>query len=249
MKKLIILSGILLLPFLATAYDFGPEYSAMAESTAKTLNNAIVRIDDENELTTRKDKIEKIKSIIRTAQKNFTGKDGDALVSSKYYDIDEIKANLAEKGLDTFLANDAEALEEIADYITQHFFLINSYNDFETLYTVGVNPVEAAIRSGHDDYVTSALNDQIIIYKHHSSTIDIDILGGRFVSGKTEDKQIEVVTSEEEIEAIKTKLQKKSFWDKLAVVFEKIDKVIAKMSGSFVSEMATSFIAGSQSMK
>lgn len=248
MKKFTILAGILLLPLLATAYDFGPEYSAMAESTAKAITSAIARFDDGNLLTTRKDKIEKIKIIIKTSQKNFTGKEGDVLVTSKYYDIDEIKANLAEEGLDTFLASDAAALEEIADYITQHF-IVNAYNDFETLYTVGVNPIEAAIRSGHDDYVTSALNDQIIIYKHYSSTIDTDTFGGRFVNGKIEDKQIDVVTSEEEIEAIKTKLQKKSFWDKLAVVFEKIDKVIAKMSGSFVSEMATSFIAGSQSMK
>jgi len=208
MKKFIILTGILLLPFLATAYDFGPEYSAMAENTNKVLTNAITRLGDENEFNARRDTIRQIKTIIKSAQKNFSGRWGDNLVPSKYYDTSEIKQNLRAKLLDFFLSGDPEALAEVADYITQHSFLVNPHNDFETLLTVGVNPIEAAIRTDHDDYLKSALEEGVIIYQHYTTTIDKDALGGGFVVGHTEDVTLKVTTSKEEIAALKEKFKK-----------------------------------------
>lgn len=226
MKKIFILAGILLLPFFVSAYEFGPEYENMARDIEETVTSTTIKAAKNQTQDTRKNKIKRVKDILFTAFKSLNLMNGINTVSAaKYYDTDEVRQKLSDENLYTFLENDAEALDEVADYTTKHNILWNPYNDFETLLTLGVNPIEAAIRAGKPDYVESALNEGTITYIHCTTERYKDAFGGG-IRAKTEDVSISVTTTVEEINTIKEKLKKKSFLEKISYIFDKIDSIL-----------------------
>jgi len=226
MKKIFILAGILLLPFFVSAYEFGPEYENMARDIEETVTSTAARATKDTAEDARKDKIKRVKDILFDAFKSLNLMNGiNTISAAKYYDTDDVSQKLSEEKLYTFLENDAEALDEVADYTTKHNILWNPYNDFETLLTLGVSPIEAAIRAEEPDYVESALNEGTITYIHYTTERYKDAFGGG-IRAKTEKVSIPVTTTAEEINTVKEKLRKKSFWEHIPYIFDKIDNIL-----------------------
>ena len=193
MKKLIILLAMVLLTL-----------SAFSQTTNYDLDTAI--------------KFYKIKGIIDNAKSPFednswwytgTAAGGDAMFTSdRYYNTKRIKADLNAKGLDTFLQdeNNRIVLAAIANYITDHK-KYTFHNDFETLLTIGIDPIEAAVRTSNDNYyLDNALSKGIINYPHCYTHVTIGPFGGHSaaITGRVE---IEAKTTEQEVEDIITRLE------------------------------------------
>lgn len=208
MKKIIILAGVLLLPFLASAYQLKEEYANMAQE----LNNNIQLTCEQNQAETAATNVEKIKEIINNAIENWDtsvhcpGESYPYSASSfkRYFNTQKIKDELKANNLDTVLKNDTQLLDEIAAYVVK---IWPDRNDFETLLTIGVSPIEAAIRVKNDDYIESALNGKIVYTHYYLKPANNPCTG--FHAEKV-DRSINVNTSEEEINVLKTKVAKET---------------------------------------
>lgn len=165
MKKAIILSGVLLLPILVSAYQLDEDLTNMANKISNQVAQAVTQAVDQNQADSRQDKIDRIKDIISDAKHSFDssywgasgGTSGGAastnlLSRQKYYKVSEITENLANENLDTFLKNDKAALNEVADYVTDHYYY-TFHNDFQALRAIGVDYIDAAIRTKDDEFV------------------------------------------------------------------------------------------------
>ena len=219
MKKIVALLAVVLLPLLASAYQLEPKYADMAKEFDEAIQLNVAKSNKTKEEASRTENIEKVKSILSNAKYTFEsstwgasgGTGGAAATMSigrhKYYKTEEIKSNLAKEHLDTFLQNDKAALSEVADYITDHRYYI-FHNDFETLLAVGVSPIEAAIRTKNEEYIKTALEDGEITYQHcYMEAFQGNMHGGTIA--RSEYITIQVQTTQEEVNAIKEKLNKK----------------------------------------
>ena len=208
MKKIIILAGVLLLPFLASAYQLEEEYANMAQE----LSNNVQLTCEQNQAETAATNVEKIKEIIDNAIENWDttvhcpGESYPYSASSfkRYFNTQKIKDDLNTNKLDKVLENDTQLLDEIAAYVVK---IWPDRNDFETLLAIGVSPIEAAIRVKNDDYTESALNGEIVFTHYYLEPADSPCTG--FHAEKV-DRSIKVNTSEEEIDAIKAKIDKEN---------------------------------------
>ena len=148
MKKLIILTGILLLPFMVSAYQIDKEYADMAQQLNKTIQQYTAKTE-----ITPKELLSQVKilideSRIKQSQTISKGKEKDH--SNKYYksyycyDVNKLESSLKENQLLDKLQNNKEILNQLSEYIIDHK---PHRNDFETLLTIGVSPVEAALKT------------------------------------------------------------------------------------------------------
>ena len=158
MKKMFTLLAVLLLPLLAFAGQQENEVTAMAEELG--LESTIKSSVQATYERVKNNKIQRVKDLIYKSQHEFAdnvwsggaggtaGASGNVLNSThKFYDTQELKQDLESENLLNFLARNPKALDEVADYTTEHFFLWTAHNDFETLLLLGVHPIEAALRT------------------------------------------------------------------------------------------------------
>ena len=208
MKKIVALLAVVLLPFLASAYQLEEEYANMAQE----LSNNVQLTCEKDQAETAATNVEKIKEIINNAIENWDtsvhcpGESYPYTTSSfkRYFNTQKIKNNLKANNLDTVLKNDTQLLDEIAAYVVK---IWPDRNDFETLLTIGVSPIEAAIRVKNDEYIESALDGEIVYTHYYLEPANSPCTG--FHAEKV-DSSINVNTSEEEINAIKAKLEAKN---------------------------------------
>ena len=222
MKKIVAIFTVLLLPLLASAYELEPEYADFAKELTETIQPTVANANNSNQEASRWDKIQKVKNILDAAKHQFQssswgasgGTSGagssatifDLFDREHYYNVEEITSNLRAEGLDTFLKNDQDAMDTVADYTTDHYYYI-FHNDFEALLALGVNPIEAALRTGHNSYVDSALKNGTITYKHYYLSSSSGYMSGS-TTAVIADITIDVTTTQEEVNAIKEKLKK-----------------------------------------
>ena len=192
MKKLIILLTVMFLPLFAFAQT--PVYNF---DTVK--------------------KFDRIIQILKNAKSPFmsyswwvtgTASGTDGFTLQRYYDTDRIKQLFESEGLDTFLAdeNNRIILSAVADYVIDHR-VYTFHNDYEALLTIGIDPLEAAVRtSGTSSYLNSALENDIIYYYHCYTNSYVSSMGGH-VDALKERREIEAQTNEEEVAAIQNKLE------------------------------------------
>ncbi len=147
MKKLIILTGMFLLPFMVSAYQIDKEYADMAQQLNKTIQQDTAKTE-----ITPKELLSQVKILInesKTKQSQSISKEQEKDHSNKYYksyycyDVNKLESSLKEKQLLNQLQNNKEILNQVAEYILGHK---PHRNDFETLLTIGVSPVEAALK-------------------------------------------------------------------------------------------------------
>lgn len=162
MKKVVALLAVVLLPIFASAYQ--EELAEMTGKIGDTITQGVVKVDTENQENSRQGKIKQVKKILKDAKHRMTtsswGVSGGTAGGSAsidytrrhYYDIDQIKENLKAAELDVFLKNDRAALEEVANYVTDHTYYIFT-NDYAALLAIGLDYIDAAIRTKNDDYV------------------------------------------------------------------------------------------------
>ena len=220
MKKAVITVMILLFPFLISAFELNEEQKNMSEQIGNTVQATCNAQNARAVNSSRKEKIKRIKEILADAKRPFDSiitwsSSGSVtpqvFVKNRYYDTDMISQKLADEKLKTFLENDKEALNNVAAYTTNHRFYV-FHNDFEALLAIGVSPIEAALRTGHDDYVTDALQKGEITYTHcyreyyEESNLVMSMGGYR---PKSKDITIKVNTTEEEVAAVKNALPKR----------------------------------------
>ena len=231
MKRILTLAIILLLPLLVFAQTpkYDSETAQKFYEVIDIVDNAIGTFDDSSWWYTG------------------TAAGGDISTSKKrYYDIEKIKSGLKAKGLDTFLKdqNNRIVLAAVANFITYHK-RNDYYNDFETLLAVGIDPIEAAVRTSNQNYyLNNALKEGIINYRHCYTQVFIGPYGGH-VSAITERITIEVETTEQEVEAIRLQLRNEM---PLVEQFENKMKEI-KRQGKFFYRVVNSFMRTINSFK
>ena len=246
MKRTAALAGLLLLPLLAFAYELEPEYVEFAKELNGTLETTVQETADgyETDITnnkTDKTPLEQIKAILRNCKAEFMDSHsckGEVLPPYaspwilRYFNTNILAKQLEEQQLDSILKNDEELLNEIANYIVK---TRPNRNDFETLLTVGVNPIEAAIRTNKEDYITSALQKGYIVYDHYYIEHVYDEYCSRRIP-LTSREIIPVRTSQEEINEIIAKLEKQNRWEPpqwLRKIINKIEKDYNKIQEAY----------------
>lgn len=234
MKKTLILAGIFLLPLLVSAYELDPEYANFAKELNVTVKQETINKVTEAKPSTRKEKIKKVKQLIRRSQNTFdesswsggfgTGGSGgyvNLFSHHRYYNTADLSVYLNEEDLKAFLANDKDALDEVADYTTEHRRSIIAHNDFETLLVLGVDPFEAAVRTNSKMSITREIETNEFIYKIEYPHCYLEtfrnstpMVSSGHSTPKTENREITGSATFKEIMAIKQKFQKKeSSWD------------------------------------
>lgn len=147
MKKLNILTAILFLPLLASAYQMDKQYTDMA----RQLNETVLQETAKTEITP-KELLSQVKNLIkesRIKKSESISKDEEKAHSNKYYksyycyDTEKLTSSLQENQLQSKLQDNMEVLNQVAEYIVGNK---PHRNDFETLLTVGVTPIEAVLR-------------------------------------------------------------------------------------------------------
>lgn len=218
MKKVVTLLAVVLLPIVASAYQ--EDLTNLTDQIGDKVASAVAKVDAQNQANTRQDKIERIKDILSDAKYRFessswaasggtggAGSSSNLLTRHHYYKVEEITQNLNAEGLDAFLKNDAEALSEVADYVTDHNYYI-FHNDFETLLAIGVTPIEAAIRTKGDEYVkidteeTEEGANVTITYQHCYLESFVGYMHGG-TAAKSDSVTITVTATTEELNALK----------------------------------------------
>ncbi len=193
MKKISLLVLLFLLPFLV----FAQEVSISGQEDTTSLYS----------VDTAK-KFKRIQHIIKDAEKCLQLPLKVNLIRGGYgciYNIEEIKYNLESENLDVFLKDDNNeiVLDSVAEYITDKNK--NIYHDnYELLVTIGINPIEAAIRTEEDRYIEEALNYGKISYSHWKTYISFGIR-----IAKEYERNIKVKTNQKEIQEIKEKIENK----------------------------------------
>ena len=200
MRKILISAGLLLLPFLAFSYELDLEYTNFAKQLQYDLKETI----QGQQLSDFPDDyyVDKITAIIENSIRLFE----DKIIFKRYYKTDIIKTSLQKQKLMDILKNNEQVSHQVARYIVNH----NPHtNDFEALLAIGVNPIEAAVRLNNEEYIQSALETGTITYPHPYIVTTIYMDESRVVSnGCTSPTIIQVNTSQEEIEEIKSKIQR-----------------------------------------
>lgn len=213
MKRVVILLAVVVLPFLAFAQTYDQE-------TAKKFYRAIDILSD-------------AKAPFESSSWGATGTGGpgsSGLTLQRYYNTEKITKSLQNEGLDKFLSdkNNRIALAAVADYVTDHSSYLTWNNDYETLLTIGIDPVEAAIRMNDEDYVQGALNGSIAYLHCYTSDPHQDPFGGHMEAIR-EPKVKSVNTSREKIEAIRTQLKNEEpLIEQFKEKMEKLNRQIRK---------------------
>lgn len=198
MKKIFLLVGLFLLPFFATAQNVSTQGQAASGGETSSYT-------DDNVLDTAA-KFERVKELIEDAETCLQLPRSKNISMGGYgcvYDIKTFKNNLESEELDAFLkdGNNGIVLSAVADYIAD----ISSpvyHDNYEMLITLGIDPVEALVRTGNEDYADSVIEQKYISYSHW----EIGYSYG--MAGAIESiENIPVQTNRQEIEEIKTKLE------------------------------------------
>ena len=200
MKKAIILTTILLLALLAYSFEINEGSSSLTQEIKNTIQEDVTNPPLKDKLI-RKQKIKRIKAMLRNplGASIVTIEDGEQ--KTKFYcDPNYLSKELKKYNLQTFLENDKAALAEVSDYFISRLNGHGPVNDFEVLVTLGVEPIEAAIRTNHDDYIQSALDNGTISYISYE---------GHMNRKNPPCTTIEVITDEAEIYALKEKLSER----------------------------------------
>ncbi len=207
MKKVIILLAVFLIPLLAFAQNYDLE-------TAKKFYEA--------------------KNILKNAKKDFvhtgwwysgTAANGDAKFfnKEKYFNTEQIAKQFESQELYAFLQdkNNRIALSSLADYITDTG-KDNIHNLYETLLTIGIDPIEAALR------INRPIIEGVIHYAHCYVKVTLTPSGG-FTTPISTVETIEANITEQEIEAIKTQLEnEKPLVDNFNIEMKKLKRQIRK---------------------
>lgn len=207
MKKLLIILATFLLPLLAAAYELETEYSHTAKELTPILTQHINANYNNQTYQSSDGLYKKVLSILnknKAVNHHFGISANDDGTTSNFacYIVDNIKRELEEEGLTEQLTADVHTLNEVANHIVSTGF----DNKYETLLAIGVNPIEAGLRLGHNKghkygpYVDEALSKGQITYQHY----DLQSSSKAIVT----EQVLYITTTEEEIEAIQENLTK-----------------------------------------
>lgn len=194
MKKIFLLIGLFLLPFFAFAQEI-----IVSEQAAVNSGKSLYNIDTAK-------KFKRIKQIIKDGERclqlplKINSKKGGY---SCIYKIEEIKNDLESENLDAFLrdANNEIVLSAVAWYVIYNSQTIY-HDNFELFVTLGINYIEAAVRTEEERYIEEALNHRQISYSHWETYKSFGIM-----SAKEYIRTKQVQTTRQEIESIKAKLE------------------------------------------
>lgn len=213
MKKIIAILAVILLPLLASAYELEPQYKQMTQELNVVIDNQISASTEETETA---DLYSTVVSILKRAVGSSgayggfgTGGAGGSS-SETAYKVDVIKSGIREQlkqhNIDIVqeLRNDEAARYKVAKYVTKESPL---QNNFEALWTLGMEPVEAAVWTNKEEYIESAVNNHEITYTHYEPYTDSGWGYSRF-GFTTEAKTItDIQVTEEEVQEFKDKKQ------------------------------------------
>jgi len=164
MKKLLILLTVIFLPLVAFAQTSGYDIDTVK-------------------------KFDRVIEILKNAKSSFkeynwwvtgTASGSDGLTLQRFYDTERIKNAFETEGLNTFLEdkNNRIILSAVADYVTDHR-VYEFHNDYETLLTIGINSVEAAVRTSEiGSYLFSAKDSGVVHYYHCYVVVTVTPFGG-----------------------------------------------------------------------
>lgn len=172
MKKIIILTTLLLVPFLANARQAQPEYIIKAKELQKEFAPIIYSLQEQAEqngqngqkinkrlLKTCKQVIDNSKMDIKFKRINEDNI-SDITVTELFYNVEYIKANLPKEIKEE---QNAATLQALAEYIIKDN---TEMNDFEALLAIGINPLEAAELTKDHCYIVLSQDGKTITYKH-----------------------------------------------------------------------------------
>ncbi len=187
MKRIFLLVGLFLLPF----FVFAQEVSISGQNSIASLYT----VDTARKFT-------KVKKIVKGAKRCLQLPRHKGPLKSEYgcvYDIEEVKSRLNSENLNTFLRdkNNRIVLAAVANYITDTSRGVY-YDNYELFITLGIDPVEAAIRVGDEE----SLQKGIIYYSHweFSTSFGVSVANESI-------EEIPVQITKQEIENIKTQLE------------------------------------------
>ncbi len=169
MKKIIILTTLLLVPFLANARQAQPEYIIKAKELQKEFAPIIYSLQEQAEqegqkinkrlLKTCKQVIDNSKMDIKFKRINEDNI-SDITVTELFYNVEYIKANLPKEIQEE---QNAATLQALAEYILKDN---TEMNDFETLLAIGIQPLEAAELTKDHCHIVINENTNTITYEH-----------------------------------------------------------------------------------
>ena len=169
MKKIIILTTLLLVPFLANARQAQPEYIIKAKELQKEFAPIIYSLQEQAEqngqkinkrlLKTCKQVIDNSKMDIKFKRINEDNI-SDITVTELFYNVEYIKANLPKEIQEE---QNAAALTALIEYIIKDN---TTQNDFEALLAIGIQPLEAAELTKDHCYIVLSQDGKTITYKH-----------------------------------------------------------------------------------
>ena len=189
MKRIFLLAVLFLLPLIA----FTQEVSSVDDKAS------LYNIDTAKKFKRIKEIVKDAKTCMQLTHHTNMQQGGFGY----FYDIEKVKSDFANENLDSFLKdnNNRIVLAAVADYVMDTSY--GSYHDnYELFITMGMDSVEAAVRTGEDKYIEEALNLETISYCHWGTHKSYGI-----TSAECHVQSIEVQTSEQEIEGIKNQLE------------------------------------------
>lgn len=181
MKNLLITLIIFFFPLLAAAYDFQQQYADTSNQLTDVITTHAPANYNNQYKNSNGDLYKQVINVLnkhKAVNHNFLATPSNDGTTSNFacYLVDDIKKELQSEGLAEQLQNDEHTLNEVANHIVGFGY----DNKYETLLAVGVSPIEAGLRLGHDKnhkygkYIDEALTQGQITYEHYepqSSTV------------------------------------------------------------------------------
>ena len=220
MKKTVTLLAVLLLPLLASAYEVNLEQqAALAQEfngvITTALENQLTEEVNASEQQRRNPLYKDMVSILRNSRGvvgsagGISTGGGGANITPAFYDTKVLKQHLAQyqskhnTNLVQQLKNNKDVMDAVAKYIVKEEPL---RNNFETLLTIGMEPVEAAVWSKKEEYVRSALETGVIRYDHYVAVTRSDFGLSSFGYSIEKDIIDDISVSEEEVNEISNRV-------------------------------------------